>query len=194
VKACNKARNMTRNKARNNCFVSILRGTPLAAAALWAAAASAQAPVQLDGPVRYTVKVSSKHFGDAQETRILRSGEVDDFTWKTVPPGGPVPAPSQCPDLANLPLDANGAMIRQTEVRLAPVLAASGMVAVQLYFHAHAPQGTVLLKRGRGKPLKCPKDMTYSQVVRFDMSLDGPAKSVTLGDGTQVAVSASAMR
>ena len=44
----------------------------------------------LDGPIRYTVRVTSKQFGNSQETRTIRSGESDDFTWKTVPPGGPV--------------------------------------------------------------------------------------------------------
>jgi hypothetical protein len=39
-----------------------------------------------DGPIRYTVKVTSKQFGNSQETRTIRSGESDDFTWKTVPP------------------------------------------------------------------------------------------------------------
>src|ERR1700754_3114279 len=40
-----------------------------------------------DGPIRYTVKVTSKQFGNSQETRTIRSGESDDFTWKTVRPG-----------------------------------------------------------------------------------------------------------
>jgi hypothetical protein len=61
-----------------------------------------------DGPIRYTVKVTSKQFGNAQETRTIRSGESDDFTWKTVPPGGPVAAVDQCPADASLPVDTNG--------------------------------------------------------------------------------------
>ncbi len=47
----------------------------------------------LDGPIRYTVRVTSKQFGNSQETRTIRSGQSDDFTWKTVPPGGAVPTP-----------------------------------------------------------------------------------------------------
>ena len=72
-------------------------------------------------PDKYTVKVTSKQFGNSQETRQIRSGQMDDYTWKTVPPGGPVPGTDQCPNYASLPLDANGAMIRQTQVRLPTV-------------------------------------------------------------------------
>ena len=52
-------------------------------------------------------------------------------TWKTVPPGGPVPAPSDCPDYVSLPVDTNGAMIRQTQIRFAPVVAKDGTATVQ---------------------------------------------------------------
>ena len=76
----------------------------------------------LDGPIRYTVRVTSKQFGNSQETRTIRSGESDDFTWKTVPPGGPVAGTDACPNYASLPLDTNGAMIRQTQIRFAPVV------------------------------------------------------------------------
>jgi hypothetical protein len=64
---------------------------------------------------------------------------------------------------------------------------------MQLYFQAHAPQGTVMIRRARGKALKCPKDLTYSEVVRFDMKVGGRAKAILLGDGTRVAISASAL-
>src|SRR5580692_3047150 len=103
----------------------------LACAALVAlsAPAGAATPITVtsqaapDGPIRYTVKVTSKQFGNSQETRTIRSGESDDFTWKTVPPGGPVAATTDCPDYASLPVDSNGAMIRQTQIRFAPVVA-----------------------------------------------------------------------
>src|SRR5690242_9627896 len=82
------------------------------ALAAWATPARAATPITVtsqaapDGPIRYTVKVTSKQFGNSQETRTIRSGESDDFTWKTVPPGGPVAADADCPDLSSLPLDA----------------------------------------------------------------------------------------
>ncbi len=137
--------------------------------------------VPFDGPIRYTVKVVSKRFGNAQDTRAIRSGETDDFTWKTVPPGGPVPAAQSCPDYSSLPLDANGAMIRQTQIRLAPIVAENGAANVQLSFQAQSP---------RGKKNDCPDVASYSQVVRFSMQTNGSAKTLTLSDGTQVTVSA----
>jgi hypothetical protein len=142
-----------------------------------------------DGPIKYTVKVTSKQFGNAQETRQIRSGQSDDYTWKTVPPGGPVPGTDQCPNYTSLPVDANGAMIRQTQVRLAPVVADNGTATVQLSFQAQAPKGTKTVT-ANGKTLKCPNDVTLSQVIRFTMPTNGTAKTLTLSDGTQVAVSA----
>ncbi len=85
----------------------------LGALGLFPAATFAATPITVtsqaapDGPIRYTVKVTSKQFGNSQETRTIRSGESDDFTWKTVPPGGPVPAASDCPSYASLPIDSN---------------------------------------------------------------------------------------
>jgi len=142
-----------------------------------------------DGPIRYTVKVTSKQFGNAQETRTIRSGESDDFTWKTVPPGGPVAAVDQCPTDASLPLDANGAMIRQTQIRFAPVVANDGTATVQLSFQAQTPHGSKTVTSG-GKTLKCPNGMTVSQIVRFTMPTNGSTKTLTLNDGSQMAVSA----
>jgi hypothetical protein len=143
----------------------------------------------LDGPIRYTVRVTSKQFGNSQETRTIRSGQSDDFTWKTVPPGGPIPATDACPNYASLPLDANGAMIRQTQIRLAPVVAEDGTATVQLSFQAHKPDGVKTVTAG-GKSLKCPNDVSVSQVLRFTMPVNGSTKTLTLTDGTVVAVSA----
>lgn len=143
----------------------------------------------LDGPIRYTVRVTSKQFGNSQETRTIRSGESDDFTWKTVPPGGPVPGTDGCPDYASLPLDSNGAMIRQTQIRLAPVVSSDGTATVQLSFQAQTPHGVKTVTSG-GKTLKCPNDVRVSQIVRFTMPVNGTTKTLTLSDGTEVAVSA----
>jgi hypothetical protein len=142
-----------------------------------------------DGPIRYTVKVTSKQFGNSQETRTIRSGESDDFTWKTVPPGGPVAATSECPDYASLPVDSNGAMIRQTQIRFAPVVAKDGTATVQLSFQAQTPHGTKDVT-SEGKTLKCPDYTALSQVLRFTMPTNGSTKTLTLSDGSQVAVTA----
>ncbi|MFM0625384.1 DUF6013 family protein [Paraburkholderia xenovorans] len=143
----------------------------------------------LDGPIRYTVRVTSKQFGNSQETRTIRSGESDDFTWKTVPPGGPVPATDACPNYASLPIDTNGAMIRQTQIRFAPVVAGDGTATVQLSFQAQTPKGVKTVTSG-GKTLKCPNDVSVSQIVRFTMPVNGSTKTLTLSDGTEVAISA----
>lgn len=143
----------------------------------------------LDGPIRYTVKVTSKQFGNAQDTRTIRSGQSDDYTWKMTPPGGPVAAPEACPDYSSLALDANGAMIRQIQVRIAPVVADDGTASVQLSFQAQTPHGTKVVTKA-GKSLKCPNAMTVSQVLRFTMPTNGSTKTLTLSDGTQIAVSA----
>ncbi|MGF6757943.1 DUF6013 family protein [Paraburkholderia sp. GAS42] len=142
-----------------------------------------------DGPIKYTVKVTSKQFGNAQETRQIRSGQSDDYTWKTVPPGGAVPGTDQCPNYASLAVDANGAMIRQIQVRLAPVVANDGTATVQMNFQAQTPKGTKSVT-ANGQTVKCPNDVTVSQVVRFTMPTNGTAKTITISDGTTVAVSA----
>lgn len=142
-----------------------------------------------DGPIQYTVKVVSKEFGNSQETRTLRSGQTDDFTWKTVPPGGSVSVSNQCPGYADLPLDANGALLRQTRIRLAPIVASDGTATVQLSFQAQAPRGKAAVKNG-GKTQTCPTFVTSNQVLRFAMPTNGTVKTVTLNDGTQISVSA----
>ncbi len=40
------------------------------------------------GPIKYTVKMESKTFGNEQETRTIRSGQTDDFTWQGSAPSG----------------------------------------------------------------------------------------------------------
>ncbi|HTH61565.1 MAG TPA: DUF6013 family protein [Paraburkholderia sp.] len=171
------------------------RGAALAFASAFVLCAHAAPPITVtsktatDGPIRYTVKVMSKQFGDAQQTRTLRSGETDDFTWRTTPPGGAVPTPEGCPDMASLPLDANGAMVRQTQVRLAPIVASNGTANVQLSFRAQAPRGTQTVTSG-GKSLTCPAVVQHAEVVRFSMPTSGAAKTVKLADGTQITISA----
>lgn len=142
-----------------------------------------------DGPIKYTVKVASKTFGNVQETRIIRSGQTDDFNWKTVPPGGAVPVGTQCPNYSALTLDANGAVMRSLSIRLAPIVASDGTAAVQMSVQASAPQG----KPATGKPgakAPCPPITVVSQVVRFSMPTNGASKTVSLKDGTKVTVSA----
>jgi hypothetical protein len=174
---------------------SAIAATVALAAGLSAAAAYAAPPIEVtsqvpfDGPIKYTVKVTSKQFGDSQETRTISSGQTDDFTWKTVPPGGAAAATDQCPGYASLPLDANGAVLRQTQIRFAPVVTQDGTATVQLSFQAQAPHGSVARKVG-GKELQCPKVASLAQILRFTMPTNGTVKTLTLSDGSQVAVSA----
>lgn len=175
--------------------VSVVASFSCAVVCALAPAARAATPITvtsqaaLDGPIRYTVRVTSKQFGNSQETRTIRSGETDDFTWKTVPPGGPVAASDACPNYASLPLDTNGAMIRQTQIRFAPVVASDGTANVQMNFQAQTPKG-VKTVTSNGQTIKCPNDVSVSQVVRFTMPVNGSTKTLTLNDGTEIAVSA----
>jgi hypothetical protein len=145
--------------------------------------------VPFDGPIKYTVKVVSKQYGNSQETRTIRTGQTDDFTWKTVPPGGAVAATDQCPNYSSLPLDANGAMLRQTQIRFAPVVAQDGTATVQLSVLAQAPHGTVAVDAG-GKKVQCPNVASLTQIVRFTMPTNGSVKTLKLSDGSEVSVSA----
>jgi Family of unknown function (DUF6013) len=139
------------------------------------------------GPIEYTVKVASKTFGNLQETRTISSGQVDDFNWKTVPPGGAASVPEACPGYLTLPLDPSGAVARQIRIRLAPIVANDGTATVQMSVQASAPKGKTTVKAG-GKTLQCPQAATMSQVLRFTMPTDGTAKTVALNDGTRVTV------
>ncbi len=142
-----------------------------------------------DGPIKYTVKVVSKTYGNAQETRTIRSGQTDDYTWKTLPPGGAVTAAEHCPNYASLSLDANGTVQRQMRIRVAPTVAEDGTANVQLSVQASAPHGKTSVKAG-GKTLQCPGVSTLSQIVRFTMPTNGHPKTITLSDGSQVTISA----
>ncbi|WP_179404617.1 DUF6013 family protein [Burkholderia guangdongensis] len=164
------------------------------AAACFSASAVAAPPVKGSlrgggtGQLDYTVKIESKLFGDAQETRKIRSGETDDFSWKSVPPDGAVAMPDGCPQADSLPRDENGAMVRQTQVRLAPAIDSRGIAKVQMSFQASAPQGTRNVTAG-GKSLQCPNPVIVSQVKWLSMPVNGGAKTVTMSDGTKVTVS-----
>ncbi|BBE09560.1 Uncharacterized protein MCB1EB_1399 [Mycoavidus cysteinexigens] len=153
--------------------------------------ARGQMPKSLDAPIHYTVKVVSKLYGNAQETRLIASGEVDDFTWKTVPPAGAVPIDRQCPDWENVPRDSEHAMLRQTKVRLAPIVGQDGVATIQLSFRAHAPQGTYLYKKKSGQKVRCPKDRVHHQIVRFTLPTNGVSKTIKLTDGTILTVTAT---
>ncbi len=141
-----------------------------------------------DGQLAYTVKVESAHFGAAGETRRIRSGETDDFNWKSVPPGGAVAMPDGCPDADSAPRDANGAMVRQTQVRLAPSVDAKGVATVQISFQASTPDGTASVSVG-GKTLQCPKARVLSEVRHVSLAAKGGVKTLALRDGTRVTVS-----
>jgi hypothetical protein len=143
-----------------------------------------------DGPIKYTVKVASKTYGNAQDTRTIRSGQTDDYTWKSTPPGSAVNASEQCPNYASMSLDANGVVQRQMRIRLAPTVDADGTAAVQMSVQASTPHGKPTAVKVHGKTLQCPSVATLSQVVRFTMPTNGSAKTVGLSDGTQVTVSA----
>ncbi|MGG1943583.1 DUF6013 family protein [Trinickia sp. NRRL B-1857] len=142
-----------------------------------------------DGPIKYTVKVASKTYGNVQDTRTIRSGQTDDYTWKSTPPGAAVSASEPCPNYGSMSLDANGTVQRQMRIRLAPTVAADGTATVQMSVQASTPHGKTSVKV-HGKTLQCPGVDMLSQVVRFTMPTSGSAKTVTLSDGTQVTVSA----
>lgn len=175
--------------------VAVLVSATAFAAGGFAVVAQAAPPITVtsktpaDGPIKYTVKVVSKTFGNAQETRTIRSGQTDDYTWKTVPPGSAVTASERCPNYGSLALDANGAVQRQMRIRVAPTVAQDGVANVQLSVLASAPRGKTSVKAS-GKTLQCPGVSTLSQIVRFTMPTNGSAKTVALSDGSQVTVSA----
>ena len=162
---CRSSRHTRRRRAALVQFV-IAVSCAVALPAFAATPITVTSKAATDGPIRYTVRVASKQFGNAQETRTLRSGDTDDFTWRTTPPGGAVATPQGCPDYATLPLDANGAMVRQTQLRLAPIVASNGA------------------------QLTCPAVVAHSEVAHLTMPTNGTAKTLTLSDGTQITISA----
>jgi hypothetical protein len=165
------------------------------AAALSSVAAYAAPPITVtskapaDGPIKYTVKVVSKVFGNVQETRTISSGQADDYNWKTAPPGGAVAVPENCPNRSEMTLDPNGAAMRALSIRLAPDVAADGTATMQMSVQGTAPKGKAAMKAG-GKTLQCPQLAILSQIVRFTMPTNGSAKMVGLSDGSKVTVSA----
>ena len=142
-----------------------------------------------DGPIKYTVKVTSNVYGNSQETRTIRSGQTDDFTWKSAAGGTPLHASEQCPNYSSLPLDPNDVVLRQMRVRLAPTVAADGTASVQLTVQASAPRGMAAVK-AKGKSIQCPNVTELSQVVRLTMPTNGKTTAVTLSDGSRLDVSA----
>ncbi len=142
------------------------------------------------GPIKYTVKVASKSFGNLQETRTISSGQTDDFNWKTASTAGATPVPEQCPGYSSLALDANGAVVRQISVRLAPIVADDGTADVQMSVQASLPKGRSTTVKKGGKTLQCPQVTAMSQVLHFTMPTTGAVKTVALNDGTRVSVSA----
>jgi len=144
-----------------------------------------------DGPIKYTIKMASKNFGNEQETRTIRSGQTDDFTWQGTAPNGAQPVPDACLQVASVPRSAEGLAVKQVQIRFAPVIADNGVANVQLSFRAYAPKGTSKVTVG-GKTLQCPGDNHLSQIIRFSMPTStGSKKTVTLDDGTQLTVTAS---
>ncbi|PPB84113.1 MULTISPECIES: DUF6013 family protein [Mycetohabitans] len=163
---------------------------PMALAAVPVSAAAQLQPLpEASAPqVKYTVKVTSKTYGNAQQTRVVRSGQTDDYTWRMPAPGAPASVPRRCPGASGVPVDAAGAPIRQIQLRLAPVVE-NHVASLQLYFSGHTVQGmsTVTVN---GKPLACPKTVSFTQVTRLSLPINGKTKTLTLSDGTQLSLSA----
>jgi hypothetical protein len=145
--------------------------------------------VPYDGPIKYTVKMASKAWGNAQETRTIRSGQSDDFTWHGVPAGGSQNIPDACPDVDAI-RTASGTSTREVRIRFAAVVSQAGDADIQLSFQATGPHGVNVVGVG-GKKLECPGVGRFSQMLHFTMTTRGSAKTVTLGDGTRLTVSAS---
>ncbi len=143
----------------------------------------------LDAPLRYTVKVMSKQYGNVSETRAIASGEVDDFTWNRQPPISTAPVDARCPHIQNLPLDANHTMLQQIKVRLAPVVSLNKLASIQMSFSAHTPQGSYLHKLDNGTEINCPVDRAHQEIKRFDIPLNGKPRKIALTDGTNIIVS-----
>jgi hypothetical protein len=127
--------------------------------------------VAYDGPIKYTVKMASKNWGSAQETRTIRN------------------VPEGCPDVDAI-RNASGTTVRQVKIRFAAVVASSGDADVQLSFQGHAPRPAAAVTVG-GKKLQCPTDNFFSQLVHFTMPTGGAGKDITLSDGTKLTISAS---
>lgn len=142
-----------------------------------------------DGPIKYTVKMTSKTWGNMQETRTIRSGQTDDFTWQSVPVDGSRDVSDSCTGVESI-RNASGMSVRQIKIRFAAVISNSGDANVQLSFQGHAPKGATSLTVG-GKKIQCPMDNSFSQMLHFSMPTGGSAKSIALGDGTQLSISAS---
>lgn len=138
--------------------------------------------------VKYTVKVTSKTYGNAEQTRIVRSGQTDDYTWRMPAPGAPPSVPPRCPGASGVPVDATGAPIRQIQLRLAPIVE-NHVANLQLYFSGRAVQGTSTVMVD-GKPLACPKTVLFTQVTRLSLPINGKTKTLTLSDGTRLSLSA----
>lgn len=182
---------------------TILPGTWRAAAAMplvalvcalaWpAAAAAAQVeplPEAFAPRVKYTVKIASKVYGNAQQTRIIRSGQTDDYTWRTAASGAPASVPPRCPNASRVPVDANGKPVRQIQLRVAPIVDQHNVANLQLYFSGRTVQGTTNAMAD-GKRLVCPKDVSFSQIAHLSLPINGKTKTVALSDGTQISLSA----
>jgi len=140
-----------------------------------------------DGPIKYTVKMTSRTWGNMQETRTIRSGQTDDFTWQSAPAAGSQDVSDACPGVESI-RNASGMSVRQIKIRFAAVISSHGDADVQLGFQGHAPKAGVVVA---GKKAQCPVDASFSQMLHFTMPTGGSAKIVVLGDGTELRISAS---
>ncbi len=96
-----------------------------------------------------------------------------------------------CPDSASVPKSADGAAVRQVQIRFAPVIGDNGAASMQISFPAYAPKGMSKVTVN-GRSLQCPTDNRLSQIVRFTIATaTGSKKTVMLDDGTQLTVTAS---
>lgn len=167
----------------------------LASAVLWySTVAQAAPPIKgskqggNDQQLQYTVSVDSAQFGQMRQTRKIRSHEVDDFTDKSMPQQTQDEIPRGCPKADLLPRDANNAMMRQTQVRLAPIVNNKGISNIRLMFLATAPSGTNKTVKVNGKTLLCPEHITLTESKDLAVPIDGNPVTVTLSDGTKVTV------
>lgn len=151
--------------------------------------ASSEAPN--DGPIKYTITLDSKVFGHEQATRTIRSGQSDDLTWQDGVPKVQQSVPDACPGASNIPRSGDGSPVRQIQIRLTPMVESNGNANVQIMFQGYAPRGTHAVTVA-GESLQCPTGASHNEVVRFSMTTaTGSNKTITLGDGSKLAISVS---
>jgi hypothetical protein len=168
-----------------------MAATPASGHALLAQtqAVPAALPEGLPPRIRYTVTITSKTYGNVNATRIIRSGQADDYTWRSpAPASASAKSTKGCPSVVDLPVDAIGAPVRVIQFRIAPIVDAKGVANVQANFAGRAPQTVGVTVNGES--VACPKVVALSQLMRFSVRTNGRPTKLTLTDGTQLLISA----